>query len=66
MSRTSQLEVNDDPARRDPRHPTWSLPGSEGKVEVLRRRIEAGLPLWHPQDRRDYSQGWPSRTDPAL
>jgi hypothetical protein len=29
--------------------------GSVEKIEVLRRRIEMGLPLWHGDDRKDYS-----------
>lgn len=29
--------------------------GSPAKIEVLRRRIELGLPLWHEEDRVDYS-----------
>lgn len=29
--------------------------GSEEKIEVLRRRVEMGMPLWHGDDRRDYS-----------
>ncbi len=29
--------------------------GSDAKIEVLRRRIELGLPLWHKEDRKDYS-----------
>lgn len=29
--------------------------GSEEKIEVLRRRVEMGLPLWHSHDRVDYS-----------
>ena len=29
--------------------------GSEEKIEILRRRIENGLPLWHDSDRCDYS-----------
>ena len=29
--------------------------GSEAKIEVLRRRVEQGLPLWHNSDRVDYS-----------
>lgn len=29
--------------------------GSEEKIEILRRRIENGLPLWHDEDRYDYS-----------
>jgi hypothetical protein len=29
--------------------------GSTEKIEVLRRRIELGLPLWHKEDRKDYN-----------
>ena len=29
--------------------------GSEDKIEELRRRVELGLPLWHDNDRMDYS-----------
>lgn len=29
--------------------------GSAEKIEVLRRRVESGKPLWHQQDRADYS-----------
>lgn len=29
--------------------------GSPEKIEILRRRIELGLPLWHEEDRIDYS-----------
>jgi hypothetical protein len=29
--------------------------GSNEKLEVLARRIAMGLPLWHPEDRHDYS-----------
>lgn len=29
--------------------------GSENKLAVLARRVELGLPLWHPEDRSDYS-----------
>lgn len=34
--------------------PTRSLPGSDIKLEVLTERLEQGLPLWHPSDRRSY------------
>ncbi|HCK72874.1 MAG TPA: hypothetical protein DHW38_14950 [Planctomycetaceae bacterium] len=34
--------------------PTRSLPGSDIKLEVLTERLELGLPLWHPSDRRSY------------
>ena len=29
--------------------------GSEDKIEIMRRRIESGVPLWHGHDRVDYS-----------
>lgn len=29
--------------------------GSEEKIEILRRRVELGLPLWHCSDREDYT-----------
>ena len=28
--------------------------GSEDKIEIMRRRIESGVPLWHGHDRVDY------------
>ena len=31
---------------------TQALPGSDEKLAVLARRVERGLPLWHPCDRR--------------
>ena len=34
---------------------TGHPPGSEGKIEVLRRRVERGEPLWHPHDRNDWA-----------
>lgn len=35
--------------------PTDAPAGSEAKIEVLRRRVELGQPLWHSRDRVDYS-----------
>ena len=29
--------------------------GSDEKIDILRRRVELGLPLWHSSDRVDYS-----------
>jgi hypothetical protein len=31
--------------------PTSTEPGSREKIEVIRSRLEQGLPMWHPQDR---------------
>ncbi|GIW90496.1 MAG: hypothetical protein KatS3mg109_0928 [Pirellulaceae bacterium] len=35
--------------------PTDAPAGSPEKIEVLRRRVELGLPLWHKDDRKDYT-----------
>lgn len=35
--------------------PTDAPAGSPEKIEILRRRVELGLPLWHENDRFDYS-----------
>ena len=29
--------------------------GSAEKIEMLRRRVELGHPLWHSNDRKDYT-----------
>ena len=29
--------------------------GSDDKIECMRRRVELGMPLWHMEDRKDYS-----------
>jgi hypothetical protein len=33
---------------------TAALPGTSEKLDVLADRLEQGLPLWHPSDRRTY------------
>ena len=35
--------------------PTDAPAGSDEKIEELRRRVELGKPLWHMDDRKDYS-----------
>ena len=35
--------------------PTDAPAGSEAKIEVLRRRVEMGQPLWHEKDRCDFT-----------
>ena len=35
--------------------PTDAPAGSPEKIDVLRKRVELGLPLWHDEDRVDYS-----------
>ena len=35
--------------------PTDAAPGSPEKLDLLCRRVEHGLPLWHPSDRIDYA-----------
>lgn len=29
--------------------------GSDDKIELLRSRVQSGQPLWHEEDRRDYT-----------
>ena len=35
--------------------PTDAPAGSDEKISELRRRVELGVPLWHEEDRVDYS-----------
>ncbi len=35
--------------------PTDAPAGSESKIEALRKRVLSGQPLWHNDDREDYS-----------
>ena len=35
--------------------PTDAPAGSPEKIEILRKRIELGVPLWHENDRYDYN-----------
>jgi len=53
------LEIGDDkdftPVETDQFVPTEAPAGSPEKLEVLARRLREGLPLWHREDRADYS-----------
>ncbi len=33
---------------------TRALPGSDAKLAVLAERLQQGLPLWHPEDVRNF------------
>lgn len=44
-----------DPIAGDEFDPTDAPAGSPEKIEILRRRVELGLPLWHEEDRSDFS-----------
>ncbi len=35
--------------------PTDAPAGSEDKIEALRQRVLSGQPLWHGDDRKDYT-----------
>lgn len=35
--------------------PTEAPAGSTNKIDIMRQRVEKGLPLWHEMDRSDYS-----------
>lgn len=43
------------PAESDNFEATDAPAGSQTKIDVLRKRVELGLPLWHNEDRCDYS-----------
>lgn len=43
------------PAESDNFIPTDAPAGSDEKISALRARVEAGVPLWHEEDRVDYS-----------
>lgn len=43
------------PSEKDEFSPTDAPAGSDAKIEILRRRIAEGVPLWHDRDRQDYS-----------
>ena len=43
------------PAESEDFQPTEAPAGSQEKIELLRRRVELGVPLWHEEDRMDYS-----------
>ena len=43
------------PAESDSFMPTDAPAGSDEKIAELRRRVELGVPLWHDEDRVDYS-----------
>ena len=34
---------------------TAAMPGSKEKLDILAERLQLGLPLWHPADRRTYN-----------
>ena len=38
---------------------TKALPGTGEKLGILADRVEQGLPLWHPGDRRTYDDSEP-------
>jgi len=40
---------------------TDAEPGSSEKLEILARRIQMGLPLWHPDDRHAEDGVWLER-----
>lgn len=43
------------PTESDDFSSTDAPAGSEEKIDILRKRVELGVPLWHDEDRCDYS-----------
>lgn len=44
---------------------TEAMPGTRAKLEVLARRVENGLPLWHPGDRDEVPEQLASIDPPS-
>lgn len=49
-----QWDYEPEQVESDRYNSTSALPGTDEKLEILAVRIRAGLPLWHPEDRRTY------------
>jgi len=45
-------ENRPEPKKLPPPFPTNEIPGSVGKIEILRLRVQYGFDLWHPHDGR--------------
>jgi hypothetical protein len=43
------------PVENDEFVPTDAPAGSRAKIDAMAQRIQMGLPMWHPEDRHDYS-----------
>ena len=43
------------PVETEEFRPTDAPAGSPAKISVLAERVQKGLPLWHGEDRNDYS-----------
>ena len=43
------------PVETEQFHATDAPAGSRAKLDVLAQRVKHGEPLWHPEDRSDYS-----------
>jgi hypothetical protein len=43
------------PTATDAFTPTDAPAGSRSKIDILAERVRRGEPLWHPEDRTDYS-----------
>ena len=43
------------PVETDEFEPTDLAAGAWEKIELLRRRVEMGVPMWHEADRSDYN-----------
>jgi len=43
------------PVESEDFRPSEAPAGSRAKLEILAERVKKGMPLWHPEDRHDYS-----------
>ncbi len=56
-----EWDFEPEPVARTNYCPTDALPGSRDKLAILAQRLRQGLPLWHPDDRRDCEGLFPPR-----
>jgi hypothetical protein len=51
-----QWDYEPEGEKPQPEGATRALPGTNEKLAVLARRVEEGLPLWHPSDRLSFEE----------
>ncbi len=54
--RDGHWDYEPEPVSADRYESTLALPGTPDKVSRLAQRAQAGLPLWHPADRRSFDE----------
>ncbi len=52
--RQGEWDFEPEPLQEEMYDSTGALPGSREKVKELAKRAQAGLPLWHSEDRKTF------------